>query len=89
MANETNAHPHTTERVALVHNGIIENYQELRDALGSAGHNFRTDTDTEVVAVLVTDYLDQGMRPHDAVAASLDRIEGAFALAIIFAGEHD
>ena len=89
LPNETNAHPHATDLVALVHNGIIENYQALRDDLSGNGHNFQSDTDSEVVAVLITDYLRQGMTPDEAVAAGLARIEGAFALAIIFAGEHD
>jgi glucosamine--fructose-6-phosphate aminotransferase (isomerizing) len=89
IPNETNAHPHATDQLALVHNGIIENYQSLRDELAAHGHNFQSDTDTEVVAVLVTDYLRQDIAPADAVARSLERIKGAFALAIIFAGEHN
>ena len=89
VPNEVNAHPHATDRVALVHNGIIENFQELRDELEAKGHTFATDTDTEVVAALITDHLHGGEPPEKAVAASLARIEGAFALAIVFAGAHD
>ncbi len=87
--NETNAHPHANERVAVVHNGIIENFKELRGELAEAGHSFETETDTEVVVHLVRDYLEKQMSPQEAVAATLKRLEGAFALAIIFAGRHD
>ena len=86
---EANAHPHATERVALVHNGIIENFRELREELTALGHEFETETDTEVVVHLLSDYLDQQMTPQEAVAEALVRLEGAFALAIIFAGRHD
>ncbi|MCB1501404.1 MAG: glutamine--fructose-6-phosphate transaminase (isomerizing), partial [Bauldia sp.] len=86
---ETNAHPHATERLALVHNGIIENYRELKDELIAAGCRFETETDTEVIAHLVTRNLDAGMTPEDAVAAALARLEGAFALAILFEGDDD
>ncbi len=86
---EANAHPHANQRVALVHNGIIENYHELRDELSGLGHVFETETDTEVVVHLLTHYLDQQMSPQDAVAEVLVRLEGAFALAIVFAGRHD
>ena len=84
---ERNAHPHMNERVAVVHNGIIENFQELRDELSAKGHVFQTETDTETVLHLVSDYLDQGVAPVDAARAALQRLQGAFALAIIFAGE--
>ncbi|MEM7222716.1 MAG: glutamine--fructose-6-phosphate transaminase (isomerizing) [Pseudomonadota bacterium] len=87
--NESNAHPHANDRVALVHNGIIENFQELRADLTEKGHAFETETDTEVVVHLISDYLNQQMTPQEAVAATLERLEGAFALAIIFAGRHD
>jgi glucosamine--fructose-6-phosphate aminotransferase (isomerizing) len=87
--NESNAHPHANQRVALVHNGIIENFQELRDELTARGHKFETETDSEVVVHLITDFLDQQMTPQDAVAESLVRLQGAFALAIVFAGRHD
>ncbi len=86
---KANAHPHANQRVALVHNGIIENFQELREELSGLGHEFETETDTEVVVHLLTHYLDQQMSPRDAVAEVLVRLEGAFALAIVFAGRHD
>jgi glutamine---fructose-6-phosphate transaminase (isomerizing) len=85
---ETNAHPHADERVVLVHNGIIENFQELRQELGGDGHTFETETDTEAVVHLISSYLKDGKSPAEAVSASLKRLEGAFALAILFAG-HD
>ncbi len=87
--NETNAHPHANERVAVVHNGIIENFRELRAELEGQGHGFETETDSEVVVHLVTEGLNQQKTPQDAVAAALKRLEGAFALAIVFAGRHD
>ncbi len=87
--NQANAHPHATHRVAVVHNGIIENFQSLRAELAEAGHNFESDTDTEAIAALITRELDDGATTTQAVAATLRRLEGAFALAIIFAGEHD
>ncbi|MGJ0621062.1 MAG: glutamine--fructose-6-phosphate transaminase (isomerizing) [Methylocystis sp.] len=87
--NETNAHPHATDRVAIVHNGIIENFQELRDALAAKGRTFETETDTEVVAHLLTDYLDAQMTPEQAMGEAMKRLHGAFALAVVFAGRHD
>ncbi len=89
VPNETNAHPHATERVAIVHNGIIENFQELRSELAEAGHSFATDTDSEILAHLITEYLNQQMSPQEATAAAVKRLEGAFGLAIVFAGRHD
>ena len=89
LPNETNAHPHADSRVVLVHNGIIENFQALRQELEARGHRFETDTDTEAVVHLVSDYIGAGKTPQQAVAAALDRIEGAFALAILFAGRTD
>ncbi len=86
---EANAHPHASDRVALVHNGIIENFRELRAELEAAGHSFATETDTETVVHLITEYLNQQMTPQEATAAALKRLEGAFGLAIIFAGRHD
>jgi glucosamine--fructose-6-phosphate aminotransferase (isomerizing) len=86
---EKNAHPIATDRVAVVHNGIIENYQALRRELSELGHRFHTDTDTEAVAILATHYLAQGLSPAAAVARALPRLEGAFALAFLFAGQHD
>src|SRR5262245_613267 len=87
--NETNAHPHATDRVAVVHNGIIENFRELREELEAAGSAFKTETDTEVVAQLVDAEMRRGRSPADAVAAALPRLRGAFALAFLFAGEDD
>jgi glucosamine--fructose-6-phosphate aminotransferase (isomerizing) len=87
--NETNAHPHATDVVAVVHNGIIENFRELRDELEGKGAVFRTETDTEVVAHLVTAEVKAGRSPVDAVAAALPRLRGAFALAFLFEGESD
>ena len=86
---ENNAHPHADERVALVHNGIIENFQALRRELTAQGRTFATETDSEVVVHLISSYLAAGKSPPDAVQAALGRIEGAFALAILFAGHHD
>jgi glucosamine--fructose-6-phosphate aminotransferase (isomerizing) len=85
--NEINAHPHATDKVAVVHNGIIENFQELRDELRAAGHVFVTETDTETVAHLLTHYINQGKSPEEAMAMAMPRLHGAFALAILFAGQ--
>jgi glucosamine--fructose-6-phosphate aminotransferase (isomerizing) len=87
--NETNAHPHATDRVAVVHNGIIENFAELRRELEGLGHEFETETDTEVVAHLLTRYLEEQKTPEQAMALAMERLHGAFALAVIFAGRHD
>jgi glutamine---fructose-6-phosphate transaminase (isomerizing) len=84
---ENNAHPHATDKLAVVHNGIIENFRELRDSLIAKGHEFVTQTDTEAVAHLVTEHINQGLSPEQAVAASLPLLKGAFALAFLFAGE--
>jgi glucosamine--fructose-6-phosphate aminotransferase (isomerizing) len=86
---ERNAHPHATKRLAVVHNGIIENFRELRAELEADGYPFETDTDTEAVAQLVTRELDRGRTPEAAVEATLGRLKGAFALAFMFAGEED
>jgi glucosamine--fructose-6-phosphate aminotransferase (isomerizing) len=86
---ESNAHPHATEHLAVVHNGIIENFRELREELEKTGAKFGSDTDTEVVAHLVTREMKNGRSPADAVAAALPRLRGAFALAFLFAGEDD
>src|SRR6476661_440926 len=86
---EYNAHPHATERLAVVHNGIIENFRELREELEKTGAKFGSDTDTEVVAHLVTQEMKNGHSPVDAVEAALPRLRGAFALAFLFAGEND
>src|SRR5215217_6559853 len=87
--NETNAHPHATEKLAVVHNGIIENFRELKDELRAQGVRFETETDTEVVAQLVTSEMRKGKSPMEAVAATLPRLRGAFALAFLFAGDQD
>ena len=81
---ENNAHPHATDKVAVVHNGIIENYAELKDELSKSQCRFETETDTEVIAHLVTHNLRQGMTPQAAADAALNRLEGAYALAIMF-----
>ncbi|HEY7999874.1 MAG TPA: glutamine--fructose-6-phosphate transaminase (isomerizing) [Pseudolabrys sp.] len=86
---ESNAHPHATDRVAVAHNGIIENFRELRERLGKNGSKFNSETDTEVVAHLVTDEMKKGKPPVEAVAAALKQLRGAFALAFLFAGEDD
>jgi glucosamine--fructose-6-phosphate aminotransferase (isomerizing) len=86
VPNETNAHPHGTARVSVVHNGIIENHAELRAELEAAGQEFSTETDTETVAQLVDLHLQRGMDPVAAAGAALRRLEGAYALAMIFAG---
>ena len=87
--SERNAHPHGTKRVAVVHNGIIENFRELKEDLKAAGVVFRSDTDTEVVAQLVDRELLSGKEPVAAVAAVLPRLKGAFALAFLFDGKTD
>src|SRR6202790_1228286 len=87
--NETNAHPHATDVVAVVHNGIIENFRELREELEAKGAAFKTETDTEVGAHLVTEEMKAGRSPSEAVAAALPRLRGAFALAFLFEGEED
>ncbi|MGZ5870487.1 MAG: glutamine--fructose-6-phosphate transaminase (isomerizing) [Bradyrhizobium sp.] len=86
---ENNAHPHATDRVAVVHNGIIENFRELRQMLEKQGAKFSSETDTEVVAHLVNSYLIKGASPQDAVKASLPQLRGAFALAFLFRGHDD
>jgi glucosamine--fructose-6-phosphate aminotransferase (isomerizing) len=83
---ESNAHPHATDNVAVVHNGIIENFRELRQMLEKQGARFSSETDTEVVAHLVNSYLLKGASPQDAVKASLPQLRGAFALAFVFKG---
>src|SRR5437660_6327768 len=87
--NEVNAHPHATDKVAVVHNGIIENFKELREELQKKGVKFSTETDTEVVAHLVTGEMNNGRSPQQAVEATLPRLRGAFALAFLFEGEDD
>ncbi|TBX29328.1 glutamine--fructose-6-phosphate transaminase (isomerizing) [Nioella sediminis] len=84
-----NAHPHQAGRVAVVHNGIIENYRELREDLAAKGIGFSTDTDTETIALLCEHLLDTGLAPRAAARETLRRLEGAFALAFLFDGEDD
>ena len=88
-ATIVNAHPHKSGTVAVVHNGIIENFRELREELIKAGMRFESETDTETVAHLARHHLDQGMTPKDAVAATLHRLHGAFALCFLFGGHDD
>jgi glutamine---fructose-6-phosphate transaminase (isomerizing) len=84
-----NAHPHATDRVAIVHNGIIENFRVLRDELMAAQHRFDSETDSEVIAQLIDYYLARGDSPEDAVKAAVGRLQGAFAIACVFASEPD
>ena len=86
---ERNAHPHMNDKVAVVHNGIIENFRELREELTAKGYNFETETDTETVLHLVTENLRQGQKPIEAARLALTRLRGAYALGIIFAGDDD
>jgi glucosamine--fructose-6-phosphate aminotransferase (isomerizing) len=86
---ERNAHPHMNARVSVVHNGIIENFRELKDELTAKGYVFESDTDTEAIVHVITDELSKGLSPQAAVRDALKRLQGAFALAIIFAGHDD
>ena len=83
-ATTENAHPHATDKVAVVHNGIIENYRELKQELQAKGAVFSSDTDTEVIAHLLTHYIDQGLSIEDAAKNSLGRLRGAYAIAVLF-----
>ncbi len=85
---EANAHPHATPRVAIVHNGIIENFRELKAELAAKGHSFESQTDSEVAAHLISDYLDQGQAPADAAKTAVARLTGAYSIAMIFK-DHD
>src|SRR4029078_10350276 len=87
--SEANAHPHTARRVTVVHNGIIENYAELRAGLIAKGRVFESQTDTEVIAHLIDQALDDGKAPLDALKATLDVIKGAYALGILIEGEEN
>ena len=84
-----NAHPHQAGQVAVVHNGIIENFRDLREELATAGISFVTETDTETVALLTKRYMDEGLAPVDAAFKTLSRLDGAFALAFLFQGQDD
>jgi len=87
--NVNNAHPHATARVAVVHNGIVENFRDLREDLAAKGIGYETDTDTETVALLTQSFLDDGMAPVAAAEATIARLEGAYALCFLFQGEED
>jgi len=87
--NQNNAHPHANEKVAIVHNGIIENYIELREELISKGHKFDTETDSEVVVHLISQYIDEGLESTLAIREALNKLDGAFALGILLAGKED
>ena len=89
LPTEANAHPHATERVAIVHNGIIENYRELKQELQGKGVTFTSQTDTEVILHLIDEELIKGKSPEEAVSSALTHLEGAFALGIIFAQRPD
>ncbi len=84
---ENNAHPHASDRLAVVHNGIIENFRTLREELLAKGYRFATETDSEIAAFLVTDEIESGKSPSEAVFAALGRMRGAFALVFLFRGE--
>lgn len=84
-----NAHPHATDKVAIVHNGIIENFRALRQELVSGGRKFESETDSEVIAHLISAGLDAGQSPEQAVLAAVKRLEGAFAIACLFSGHED
>ncbi|WP_372841697.1 glutamine--fructose-6-phosphate transaminase (isomerizing) [Phaeovulum sp.] len=88
-ATERNAHPHRSGPVTVVHNGIIENYRNLRETLAAAGMACETETDTETVALLTHHYMTQGLPAREAARATLARLEGAFALLFLFDGEPD
>jgi glucosamine--fructose-6-phosphate aminotransferase (isomerizing) len=86
---ENNAHPHATDKVAIVHNGIIENFRSLREELLRAGRTFESETDSEVIAHLISAGLDKGLSPEEAAISAVRRLEGAFAIACLFAGKED
>jgi glucosamine--fructose-6-phosphate aminotransferase (isomerizing) len=87
--SEANAHPHKAGRVTLVHNGIIENYAELRESLKKKGRSFESETDTEVIAHLLDCELESGKSPKDALKATLDQLRGAYALGVLIDGEQE
>ncbi len=89
LPNERNAHPHANAKLAVVHNGIIENYAALKTEMQQQGAVFDTETDTEVIVHLVSHYMDEGCDPVAAANKAMDRLEGAYALVMIFAGHHD
>lgn len=87
--NEANAHPHMAGKVAIVHNGIIENFRELREQIESRGRTFESETDSEVIAHLIAQNMDEGMEAVDAFEAALKELSGAFAIAAIFSDDAD
>ena len=87
--NENNAHPHANDKVAIVHNGIIENYMDIREELIAKGHKFYTETDSEVIVHLISNYIENGMDNISAVKESIQKLDGAFALGILLAGKED
>ena len=87
--NENNAHPHANDKVAIVHNGIIENYMDIREELIAKGHKFYTETDSEVIVHLISNYIENGMDNISAVKESIKKLDGAFALGILLAGKED
>ena len=84
VPSEKNAHPHTTDQVAIVHNGIIENFSDLKNDLVQKGHLFKSQTDSEVIAHLLTDFLDSGFSPEESIQKTLPKLEGAYAIAVLF-----
>ena len=89
IPNEINAHPHANDHVAIVHNGIIENFRDLRIELESKGYNFSTDTDSEVIVHLASEYIKEGLDPVSAVGESLKKLHGAFALGVLIADKEE
>lgn len=87
VPSELNAHPHITDKVAVVHNGIIENYRELRDSLTALGYHFGSETDSEVIPQLITHYLDLGFEPEQAIRDALSRLRGSYAVGILINGQ--
>jgi len=85
----TNAHPHMAGQVAVVHNGIIENFRDLRAELAEQGYAFQTETDTETISLLAQSYIDQGLEPRAAAKQTIARLQGAFALCFLFDGQDD
>ena len=87
VPNEANAHPHITDEVAVAHNGIIENFSLLKNQISETGINFKSETDTEAIAHLITLYLKSGMESYEAIRATTEDIKGSYALAIIVRSE--
>jgi glucosamine--fructose-6-phosphate aminotransferase (isomerizing) len=89
VVNSNNAHPHANEYVSVVHNGIIENYQELKEILKSNGYNFVTQTDTEVIVSLITEFCKQGLKPLECVQKTTKLLNGSYSIAILFNNYQD